>query len=251
MDPVNEQSVVPTENESSAARCQCGHCPWTEHVCVVAPPQRHAHLISTIPCALYDYVRWADGRSRFFYMSPQCEDIFEHDAEIIMADNNLFWSLVHPDDLARLHEEDRRASQTGDGFHSEVRIVVPSGATKWIQLTSRPGTLQVDNRRMWSGVILDITGRKQVEQERDRLFRELQAALAEVRVLSGFLPICSSCKKIRDDQGYWNQLESYISQHTDAEFTHSICPDCAKNALEEFRLMTERATGQRTSPDAK
>lgn len=59
-----------------------------------------------------------------------------------------------------------------------------------------------------------------------RLNRQLQLALEEVRRLSGILPICSSCKKIRNDQGYWNQVEEYISEHSDARFTHGICPDC-------------------------
>lgn len=58
--------------------------------------------------------------------------------------------------------------------------------------------------------------------------KALQNALDEVKTLSGFLPICASCKKIRDDQGYWNQIESYIRTHSDAEFSHSICPECAK-----------------------
>jgi len=55
---------------------------------------------------------------------------------------------------------------------------------------------------------------------------ELQQAIDEVQVLRGLLPICSSCKKIRDDQGYWNHIEGYIAAHSKAEFTHSICPDC-------------------------
>lgn len=58
---------------------------------------------------------------------------------------------------------------------------------------------------------------------------ELQNALSKVKTLSGFLPICASCKKIRDDRGYWNQIESYVSQHSEAEFSHSICPDCVKD----------------------
>jgi hypothetical protein len=57
---------------------------------------------------------------------------------------------------------------------------------------------------------------------------ELTKALAEVRTLSGMLPICSYCKKIRDDKGYWNQLESYLRDHSEAEFSHGICPDCLK-----------------------
>lgn len=73
---------------------------------------------------------------------------------------------------------------------------------------------------------LDITPRRQVEAERERLITELQAALGQVKTLSGLLPICSSCKMIRDDQGYWHQVEAYIGAHTGVDFSHSICPDC-------------------------
>jgi hypothetical protein len=55
--------------------------------------------------------------------------------------------------------------------------------------------------------------------------------LEHVRTLSGMLPICSYCKKIRDDKGYWNQLEAYVRDHSDTEFTHSICPDCAVKVI--------------------
>jgi PAS domain S-box-containing protein len=75
-------------------------------------------------------------------------------------------------------------------------------------------------------VARDITVQKRADEERDRLIAELQASLAQVKVLGGLLPICSSCKRIRDDQGYWNQLEAYIRDHSDADFTHGICPEC-------------------------
>jgi hypothetical protein len=64
--------------------------------------------------------------------------------------------------------------------------------------------------------------------EREQLIEELQAALAEIKTLRGLIPICSSCKKIRDDKGYWSRIEEYIQNHTDAQFSHGICPDCAK-----------------------
>jgi AmiR/NasT family two-component response regulator len=67
-----------------------------------------------------------------------------------------------------------------------------------------------------------------------RLNAELQAALAEVKTLSGLLPICASCKKIRDDQGYWQQVEVYICDHSEAEFSHGLCPDCAQKLYPEF-----------------
>lgn len=78
------------------------------------------------------------------------------------------------------------------------------------------------------GAFQDITLSKQVEAEREKLIRELQDALAEVRTLREFLPICSYCKKVRDDQNYWSQIEHYISEHTGTKFSHSICPDCYK-----------------------
>lgn len=70
--------------------------------------------------------------------------------------------------------------------------------------------------------------RKRGEEERGRLILELQESLARVRTLSGLLPICANCKKIRDDKGYWNQIEIYIRERSQAEFTHGICPDCAQ-----------------------
>lgn len=74
----------------------------------------------------------------------------------------------------------------------------------------------------------DHTARKLLEQEREGLIKELQTALKEVKTLSGMLPICSHCKKVRDDEGYWNQIENYLQEHTGARFSHGICTDCAE-----------------------
>lgn len=70
--------------------------------------------------------------------------------------------------------------------------------------------------------------RKRAEEKQKSLILQLQKALAEVKTLSGMLPICASCKKVRDDKGYWNQIESYLLDHSEAKFSHSICPECAK-----------------------
>lgn len=72
------------------------------------------------------------------------------------------------------------------------------------------------------------------DEERDKLIAELKDALARIRTLQGILPICASCKKIRDDKGYWNQIEAYIRDHSEAEFSHGICPDCAKKLYPEY-----------------
>jgi len=73
-------------------------------------------------------------------------------------------------------------------------------------------------------------------KERENIILELQDALAEVITLRGIIPICSSCKKVRDDKGYWNQIESYIRDHSEADFSHSICPECAKELYPDFKI---------------
>jgi hypothetical protein len=73
-----------------------------------------------------------------------------------------------------------------------------------------------------------------LSQEQEQLIGDLQDALENIRTLKGMLPICASCKKIRDDKGYWNQLESYIRDHTDVEFSHGICPECARTLYPEY-----------------
>jgi K+-sensing histidine kinase KdpD len=75
---------------------------------------------------------------------------------------------------------------------------------------------------------------RQAKRERERLVSELQAALREVKTLSGLLPICTHCKKIRDDKGYWSQIELYIRDHSNADFTHGICPECAARFLRDL-----------------
>ena len=80
----------------------------------------------------------------------------------------------------------------------------------------------------------EITERKKAEEAREKLISELQQALSEVKTLSGMLPICASCKKIRNDKGYWEQIESYIGDRSEAEFSHGICPDCIKKLYPEY-----------------
>jgi hypothetical protein len=82
-------------------------------------------------------------------------------------------------------------------------------------------------------ILRDVTERRAAEKERERLLVDLQKAAAEIRTLQGLLPICSSCKRVRDDTGYWNQIETYISAHADVRFSHGLCPECARTLYPE------------------
>ncbi len=82
----------------------------------------------------------------------------------------------------------------------------------------------------------EIERRKKLENEKEKLIAELQQALSEIKTLRGFLPICASCKKIRDDEGYWQQIEQYIQDRSDARFSHSICPECTKKLYPDLKI---------------
>lgn len=82
----------------------------------------------------------------------------------------------------------------------------------------------------------EIERRKKAEAERDRVISELKQALSEIKTLQGLIPICSICKSIRDDQGYWNRIETYLSEYSDAEFSHSLCPNCARTHYPEYTI---------------
>jgi hypothetical protein len=116
---------------------------------------------------------------------------------------------------------------------------------RWFRATLTLLTLEVSNGQLIARLKSEIAERQQIAEDlrkaRDFLEErvaertaELQHAMDKVKVLRGLLPICSNCKKIRDDQGYWTQLETYIHRHSEAEFTHGLCPNCADSLFQDY-----------------
>jgi PAS domain-containing protein len=114
----------------------------------------------------------------------------------------------------------------------EARILRKNGSSFPVEICGRTVPYRGGNERI--AAVRDISERKQDEQERERLIRELQDALAKIKTLHGLLPICAHCKKIRDDKGSWNHLEKYVAERTEAVFSHGICPECAKKHYPEY-----------------
>ncbi len=96
-----------------------------------------------------------------------------------------------------------------------------------------------------------LTERREAVAAQKKLIAELEDALSKVKTLSGLLPICSGCNKIRDDKGYWSQVEGYIQEHTDAQFTHGLCPDCIRKYFPESEPENPPPTSSINPPPKK
>jgi len=122
----------------------------------------------------------------------------------------------------------------------EYRMLTKDGGIKWIhdhaQIVQRDAN---GTPLRMSGTHTDISERKKMEQEKDELVHSLKEALAEIKDLRGIIPICSYCHNIRDEKGAWDALESYVSKHTDAKFSHGICPQCLPKALSDADIDTK------------
>ncbi|MGC9364582.1 MAG: histidine kinase N-terminal 7TM domain-containing protein [Fidelibacterota bacterium] len=196
------------------------------------------HLLSVIPIArefvlekIVDAILVVDGLNRVVDYNESCRALFGLSEEV---------AVVRLDRI--LKPEHRHLCKFGDEDTYSQEIVLGDDRD--------PQTyeLRVDKlynyRQKFRGRIFyfhDITDRKLAEREREKIIARLQDALDKVKTLSGFLPICSNCKKIRDDEGYWNEVELYISKHSNIQFSHGLCAECMKKLHpEEYKRLKEK-----------
>ena len=135
-----------------------------------------------------------------------------------------------PHDICPLNE----TVKEGRTAHAEHVHFLPGGSKTFAEITTSPIMDENGKVKQVVHIARNITQRKQAEEEREKLIVELQTALSEIKTLRGLLPICMNCHKIKTEQGAWNKLETYIAKHSDAEFTHGICPDCFKKHMGEI-----------------
>jgi PAS domain S-box-containing protein len=142
-----------------------------------------------------------------------------------------FIEFVHPDDRERTLNQNGAVRGGGQSQLFENRYACKDGSYRWLLWNSTPD----HSRNVIYGVARDVTARKAAEEEREALLRELQNALAEVKTLREFLPMCSYCKSVRDDENYWHAVETYMSKHANVQFSHGICPKCYAIVVAELR----------------
>lgn len=179
---------------------------------------------------------WDYQNNEVFYSKRWKEMLGFRENEI---SNNLHeWEdRLHPDDRKAVRDSLERHINGKTVYHEiEYRLRCKDGVYKWF--LSRGKTVRRDRNDKPINIVgtqRDVTMEREIEIENHRLIEKLGKALDKVNLLNGLLPICANCKKIRDDKGYWNQIENYIRDHSEAEFSHSICPDCIEKLYPGLR----------------
>ena len=175
-----------------------------------------------------DAIITADNKGRIAFCNTAAEKMFGYREDELIGQSI---SILMPQRFRAAHERGM-AQEAASGKSRLINETVELfGITK--DGSEFPIELSLSNwksgdRMFYAGIIRDISKRKQREKEREALIDNLKTSLARVRKLSGLLPICASCKKIRNDGGFWQQIEEYIGEHSEAEFSHGLCQPCLK-----------------------
>jgi len=190
--------------------------------------ERFTAFMNNIPVIawLKDPATWT-----FRYVNKTFEEIFGITQEAIINKTDFdLW----PEEIAKqLRENDLGAMSSDKTIQTSEDVPLPDGTVHHWLVFKFPLHLG-SGKSLLAGTAVDITERMRVAEKQKILIHELQSALTNVKTLSGLLPICASCKKIRNDEGYWNQIEGYLMEHTGASFSHSVCPDCARKLYPDY-----------------
>jgi PAS domain S-box-containing protein len=176
-------------------------------------------IARNLPGMIYQFRQSRDGKNSIPYLSEKFKHYHGISAEAVQKNPDFLFRMIHPEDSPAVYTGIRRSAESMENFLCEYRILRPDGRTVWLRAESSPRKLE-DGDILWDGVIIDITAQKEAE--------------AEVETLRGIIPICASCKKIRDGDGYWEQVEAYIQKRSPAQFSHSICPECTRRLYPEL-----------------
>jgi PAS domain S-box-containing protein len=184
-----------------------------------------SNLLSNLPGIAYRSLN--DDTYTMQFVSQGCYKLTGYEPSDLIANKTVsYLDLIHPEDREMVNQEVKSALYENRPFKLFYRITDRQGHLKWVWEQGRGIYSEDGEIELIDGLIADVTKQRKIEKEREDLIAQLQAALKEIKTLSGMLPICAACKKIRDDKGYWNQIESYIQKHSEAEFSHGMCPDC-------------------------
>ena len=183
----------------------------------------------------------ADNNRTFFMVNERMTELLGMSEDELIGKTNT--DVTHPQDI-ELSKERLKSLFQGriDSYRIEKRYIRKEGDYIWADLSVTCIRDNDGDIKASIGMIADITVRKHAEEALLEERNKLQKALSEIKTLRGILPICAHCKKIRNDEGYWDQIESYIRDHSEAKFSHGICQECAKKYYPDLDFHDEDET---------
>ncbi len=191
--------------------------------------EREQWLMTTLR-SIGDAVIATDSKGAIIFMNPAAEALtgWQH-AEAIGLELSLVFNLMSEETQTALGNQAIIAIESGKTLVLENRTLLTAKNGRIVPIAHSVAPIKDEQGNIIGAVLVfqDISERRQAEAEREQLIAELQEALDTIEVLRGIIPICASCKRIRTDQGDWQPVELYIRNHSQAEFSHGICPDCA------------------------
>lgn len=199
-------------------------------------PRLDSHLSHALFKTIADHSRAVIGAKapdgRYLYVNAEYSRLFHIAAEDFIGRTDA--EMFPPEIAAKFREADLQVLQSGESQTFE-EVALVDGETRDFLSVKFP-ILDPNGTLLGTGLVAtDVTERKQAERERDALLANLQQALAQIKTLSGLIPICATCKRIRKDGGYWEQIEEFIRNNSEASFTHGICPPCKDAAMKAFK----------------
>lgn len=186
---------------------------------------------------------------RFVYVNSASAKILGYTPDEFYNDPTLLSKIVYPEDKPIFEKAFKEGVKSDEPVI--LRLMHKNGNLLWTETLVSP-IVDIDGQTIgYDSITRDITVEKKNQQEHERLIMELEKALFEVKQLRGLIPICAGCKKIRNDNGYWQAIESYLKEHADVEFTHSLCPDCIKKYYPEYAEDVEKELKKKESSEKK
>ena len=193
-------------------------------------------IVKTVPDIIYRL----DPQGRLTFVSDSVKR-YGYEPEELLGTNVM--KIVYPEDKTKtVHRIKERRTGARSTKSFETRLITKNQTAVPFEVfiisaegLYSPAKVGLGNFLGTQGIARDITARRQAEEEREKLHAKLQEAFDNIKTLKGLLPICANCKNIRDDKGYWYQIEAYIRDRSDAEFSHSICPDCANKLYPDLK----------------
>lgn len=173
------------------------------------------------------------------YASPTVEKTLGYTAEEVLTLE--IQDILTPESYTKQRQRLLKSLESGqyDSEMMELEVIRKDGDTLPMQINANFIFDETGNPVEILGVARDISKQNKMREEREGLIKNLQEALSEIKTLRGILPICSICNKLRDGKGYWEQVDVYIQKHSQADISHSICPECTKELYPNYEIDEE------------